>query len=83
MTGSLPKHLYALIGIDENESHEQESTFEFRPVGHGMQDMPAILKSSIEAGASWVVVEQDDPTPGTTPIECATKSVQYLRELNW
>ena len=83
MTGSLPKHLYALIGIDESESENEESTFEFRPVGHGMQDMPAILKSSIEAGAGWVVVEQDDPSTGMTPIECAEKSVKYLHELKW
>lgn len=83
MTGSLPKHLYALIGIDEEESQAEENTFEFRPVGHGLQDMPAILASSIEAGAKWVVVEQDDPTPGTTPLECAAKSISYLKGLEW
>lgn len=83
MTGSLPKHLYALIGIDEEESEAEEATFEFRPVGHGMQDMPAILASSKAAGAGWVVVEQDDPTPGTTPLECAEKSITYLKNLEW
>ena len=83
MTGSLPKHLYALIGIDEEKSQAEENTFEFRPVGHGLQDMPAILASSIEAGAKWVVVEQDDPTPGTTPLECAAKSISYLKGLEW
>ena len=83
MTGALPSHLYALIGIDEEECEKEDSTFEFRPVGHGMQDMPAILKSSVEAGAKWVVVEQDDPSEGTTPIECAEKSIKYLRELEW
>ena len=83
MTGALPSHLYALIGIDEEESEKEESTFEFRPVGHGMQDMPAILASAVEAGAKWVVVEQDDPSEGTTPIECAEKSIKYLRELEW
>lgn len=82
MTGSLPKHLYALIGIEDN-AEEEESTFEFRPVGHGMQDMPAILASSVKAGAEWVVVEQDDPTPGSDPIECATKSITYLKNLEW
>ena len=84
MTGSLPSHLYALIGIDEEESEKAESTFEFRPVGHGMQDMPAILASAIGAGAEWVVVEQDDPSEGTTPLECAAKSIKYLKEdLKW
>ena len=83
MTGSLPKHLYALIGIDEEESEAEEATFEFRPVGHGMQDMPAILAASVDAGAGWVVVEQDDPTPGTTPLECAAKSIAYVKGLEW
>ncbi len=84
MTGSLPSHLYALIGIDEEESEKAENTFEFRPVGHGMQDMPAILASATEAGAEWVVVEQDDPSEGTTPLECAAKSIKYLKEdLKW
>lgn len=84
MTGELPAHLYALIGIDEGESKKEESTFEFRPVGHGMQDMPAILASAVDAGSKWVVVEQDDPSEGTTPFECAAKSIKYLKEdLRW
>lgn len=83
MTGSLPKHLYALIGIDEEEAEAEEATFDFRPVGHGMQDMPAILAASVAAGASWVVVEQDDPSVGTTPMECAAKSIAYVKGLEW
>ena len=83
MTGSLPKHLYALIGIDEEEADAEEATFDFRPVGHGMQDMPAILAASVDAGAGWVVVEQDDPSVGTTPLECAAKSIAYVKGLEW
>ena len=30
--------------------------------------MPAILDASVKAGAEWVVVEQDRPAPGDTPI---------------
>ena len=83
MTGKLPSHLYSLIGIEDENSEEEETTFEFRPVGSGMQDMPAILAASVEAGAEWVIVEQDDPTPGTTPIECVKKSCDYLKNLKW
>ena len=83
MTGNLPEHLYALIGIEEEEHEKEENTFEFRPVGHGMQDMPAILESAKAAGTEWVVVEQDDPSAGMTPMECAKKSVDYLRGLDW
>ena len=83
MTGSLPKHLYALIGIDEEEADAQENTFEFRPVGHGLQDMPAILAAAVDAGAGWVVVEQDEPSAGMTPLECAKKSIAFVKGLDW
>ena len=83
--GKCPKRLYALIGIndEEVEPDPDEGKFEFRPVGHGMQDMPPILAASIEAGAGWVIVEQDNPSEGTTPIECATKSISYLKGFEW
>ncbi|MBQ7923325.1 MAG: sugar phosphate isomerase/epimerase [Clostridia bacterium] len=81
--GKLPKHLYALIGLDDDEEQEESSSFEFRPVGHGMQDMPAILEASVAAGAGWVVVEQDEPSMNLSRMECITKSREYLKTLGW
>lgn len=82
--GKLPKHLYALIGIDEEKSAEEEkSTFEFRPIGHGMQDVPAILSASVNAGASWVVVEQDEPSMGLSRMDSIRASREYLKSLGW
>ncbi|NMP37300.1 MAG: sugar phosphate isomerase/epimerase [Clostridiales bacterium] len=72
--------LYKLIGIDDDEQ-QGESTFEFRPVGFGMQDFPLILSSSEKAGAKWVVVEQDNPSMGKTPMESIEMSINYLRAL--
>ena len=73
--------MYALIGLDDSESqNEAEGAFQFRPVGHGVQNMPEILKASADAGASWVIVEQDDPSLGKTPLECAKMSIDYLKE---
>lgn len=83
ISGKLPKHMYALIGIDEDKEEEEESTFEFRPVGYGMQNIPSILEASVDAGASWVVVEQDSPSMGKTPIESAKLSRDYLKSLGW
>jgi len=83
MSGKLPKHLYALIGLDDDKTEDEPSTFEFRPVGSGMQDMPAILEASVDAGASWVVVEQDEPSMGLARMECITKSREYLKTLGW
>lgn len=83
MSGKLPSHLYALIGLDEEEKEEEESTFEFRPFGSGMQDMKAILDASVDAGASWVVVEQDEPSMGLSRMECITKSRENLATVGW
>ena len=48
-----------------------------------MQDIPAILKASEEAGATWVVVEQDNPSMGLTPMECIEKSINYLKSIGY
>ncbi len=76
-----PENMYELIGI-ENEKKAQTGKFEFRPVGHGMQDMPSILAASLDAGAEWVVVEQDQSydTPALTAVQM---SRDYLASLGW
>jgi sugar phosphate isomerase/epimerase len=77
--GGKIKAEYDLIG--EAKKARAAGAFPFRAVGHGVQDMPAIVKAAEKAGAQWVVVEQDLPTPGMTPIECAKQSLDYLKEL--
>ncbi len=76
-----PANMYELIGI-ENEKKEQTGKFEFRPVGSGMQDFPPILEAALEAGAKWVVVEQDF-TYDTPSIEAIKTSREYLKGLGW
>lgn len=83
ISGKLPSHLYALIGIEEENAAEEKGSFEFRPVGHGMQDIPAILAASIDAGAEWVVVEQDEPSQGNDRMASARMSREYLKGLGW
>jgi len=75
--------LYELIGIEDDEETAEEGSFSFAPVGSGCQDIPAILKASVEAGAEWVVVEQDRPADGQTPIQSAEISREYLKSLGW
>ena len=72
--------LYKLIGI-EDDGEEAESTFEFRPVGYGMQDFKKILAACETAGAEWVVVEQDEPSMDKFPMECAAMSIDYVRQI--
>ena len=76
-----PGNMYELIGT-EVKKEESAGTFEFRPVGSGDQDFPSILEASVEAGAKWVVVEQDQSI-GRTPMEAIQMSREYLKGLGW
>ena len=80
--GAKSENMYALIGIDEDEKKETGGKFEFRPVGSGVQNFPAILAAAEESGVEWVVVEQDMPSMDKTPMECAEMSINYLKSLS-
>ena len=81
--GQKSENMYALIGIDDGEQKKDnvEQAFGLRPVGYGKQNFPEILKAAEEAGAKWVIVEQDEPSMDKTPLECARMSIEYLRTL--
>ena len=72
--------LYKLIGIDD-DTEATENTFEFRPVGYGVQDWAKIIASAEKAGAEWVVVEQDSPSMEKSPLECVQMSINYLKNM--
>lgn len=80
--GSKSEQMYELIGIKSEKKEEVKNTFRFRPVGHGKQDFPAILAAAVDAGAEWVVVEQDQ-WYDTPALECAKMSRDYLKSLGW
>jgi sugar phosphate isomerase/epimerase len=71
---------YALIGLDEGEK-KANTAFEFRPLGHGLQDVPSIIAAAEAAGSKWLVVEQDNPSMGKTPFESVQMSMEYLDSL--
>ena len=76
-----PANMYELIGI-ETEKKKETGKFEFRPVGHGMQDIPPVLDAALEAGSKWVVVEQDQ-SYDTPALEAVKMSRDYLKGLGW
>ncbi len=77
-----PKNLYKLIGIETEEQEGDSGFFEFRPVGFGQQIWEPILDASLEAGAGWVVVEQDEHYD-IPSLEAARRSREYLKILGW
>ena len=80
--GEKSDDMYELIGI-EKKAPTRPSNFEFRPVGKGNQDFPAILAAAKDAGAEWVVVEQDEPSMGLSRMECVKASIDYLKSFEW
>jgi sugar phosphate isomerase/epimerase len=51
----------------------------FAEVGHGTLDMPAIIAAATQAGARWLIVEQD--RCARPPLESVAMSLEYLRRL--
>ncbi len=78
--GEKTEGMYELIGVEKKPVRPEG--FEFRPVGYGKQDFVSILEAAKDAGVQWVVVEQDHPSMGLNPLECAKKSIDYIRTIN-
>ena len=73
---------YALVNADgtDDGKNSQTAAFEFRPVGHGCQNVPAIVEAGVESGAGCFIVEQD-MWYNRTPLEAAKMSIDYLKSI--
>ena len=70
---------YGLIG--ESESKQNGGIpFEFRPFGYGCQDAAGLVQAAIDAGAKWLIIEQD-ASPSHPPLEAARMSIDTLKRL--
>lgn len=77
------KAVYNLIDNSENDfkpNEQKKSTFMFKPVGYGIQDIPSVLEAAKYAGAHTVVVEMDE-SPEYPAMESARMAREYLRNL--
>jgi sugar phosphate isomerase/epimerase len=77
-TGVKSSNMYNLIG-QAAVRDESAAKFDYRPVGYGKQDVPAIVAAAEDAGVQWLIVEQDRCSMGRTALECAEMSVKYLK----
>lgn len=80
-SGGKSENMYALIGIDDDKKKDIKGNFEFRPLGKGVQNFPAILSAAEKCGTEWIVVEQDSPSMALTAMECAEESINYLKTI--
>lgn len=70
---------YHLIGQKENpDAHIAE--FSYRPYGYGVQDVESLTKAAIDAGAEWLIIEEDE-SPDRPPLEASRMSIETLRKL--
>lgn len=60
----------------------QEQCVQFAEIGSGNLDMPGIIQASLESGARYLPIEQDQ-TYGKDPFDCAKQSVSYLRSIGY
>lgn len=73
-TGGTP---YGLLG---QAKQADAVPFAYKPLGYGCQDMQAVTQAAVDAGAKWLVVEQDE-CYDQDPMEDARKSMETLRGL--
>ena len=81
--GEKNKNMYKLIGVESDTSEESANTFEYRPLGYGKQNIPSIVEAARDAGAHWVIAEQDEPSMGLSRMECAQKSIEYMKSIDY
>lgn len=75
--------VYALIDGEGKEmkkpASREEAGFRFRPVGEGIQDWKEILAACEDAGAEYLIVEQDQSYEDCSLDACA-RSRKYLKD---
>ena len=83
LEGKLSKAPYALIGLSgDNSMKDDGGWFEYRPLGEGKVDVPAVIKAAVDSGSQWLCVEQDEPVKDAADrFEGLEHSANYLRSL--
>lgn len=79
--GKLPERVARAVGrtCPWSDDDEKPSEFQFRTLGQGLHDIPRTVKAAVASGCKHVIVEQDNPTPGMTAMECARMNAEFLR----
>ncbi len=62
-------------------SYYPKKPYEYRPIGYGEQNIPNLLAAAEKAEVKYLIVEQDEPSLGKTPLECAKLSVNYIKSI--
>lgn len=62
---------------------KEETGFDYRPLGQGINDIPAILEAAERVGALYAIVEQDGWEKGKTSLQSVKESREYLKSIGY
>lgn len=69
-------------GEPSPEIFRKEQCIQFAEIGEGNLDMKRIINTSIDGGAIYLPIEQDD-TYGLNPFDCVRKSVENIKKMGF
>lgn len=70
-----------LLHLKDYVGKKIDGDFEFRPLGDGVQNFESMIKTAEDTEVEWLIVEQDSPSIGLSSLECAKKSIDYLKRV--
>ena len=75
------KNRTPVLHLKDYVGKKQDGNFQLRPNGYGEVDIKSLAESAPDCGVEWLVVEQDHPSMGLNAMECAKKSIDYLKSI--
>ena len=67
-----------LIHIKDYNGGKKGEDFSYKAVGSGVMDVGAVINAAKAAGSEWIIVEQDDPESGRTPMDSCKESAEFI-----
>lgn len=67
-----------LIHIKDYNGGKKGEDFSYKAVGSGVMDVGAVINAAKAAGSEWIIVEQDTPEKGRTPMDSCKESAEFI-----
>lgn len=67
-----------LIHIKDYNGGKKDEDFSYKAVGSGVMDVGAVINAAKAAGSEWIIVEQDAPEKGRTPMDSCKESAEFI-----
>ena len=67
-----------LIHIKDYNGGKKGEDFSYKAVGSGVMDVGAVINAAKAAGSEWIIVEQDSPEKGRTPMDSCKESAEFI-----